>query len=198
MLRLILKIAPLGARLGRASGTRHRLAGENSPSGLPLVAIPYHQMRHKGNIIYSPVGGPPEGLHGTLGHDCIADRGFRRRFRRPVIIHVAAFRLLLRATVTEPNFMLILADLDNLELVIAAGIEQPALPDAGTRRPLLLVAFALAVVNLGNVAETFDPLGQLDERAKGCDARYFSAHEVPNLVLLKPRGPYVVDLLDAE
>jgi hypothetical protein len=123
MLRLILKIAPLGARLGRASGTRHRLAGKKFPSGLPLVAIPYHQMRLKGNIIYTPAGGLPERLQGTLGHNRITDRGFRRRFRRPVIFHVAAFRLLLRATVAEPNFMLVRADLHNLEFVIAAGIE---------------------------------------------------------------------------
>ena len=60
MLRLILKISPLGAGAGRASGTRHWLAGEKSPSGLPLVANPYHQMRLKGNIIYAPAGGPPE------------------------------------------------------------------------------------------------------------------------------------------
>src|SRR4029077_11274974 len=143
------KIAPLGARPGRASGTRHRLAGEKSPSGLPLVAIPYHQTRLKGNIIYTPAGGPPERLHGTLGHNCIPDCGFRRGLRRPVIFHVAAFRLLLRATVAEPNFMLILADLDNLEFIIAAGIEQPALPDAGTRRALrLIAALAAAVVDL--------------------------------------------------
>ncbi len=56
MLRLILKIAPLGARPERAPGTRHRLAGEKFPGGLPLVAIPYHQMRLKGNIIYTPAG----------------------------------------------------------------------------------------------------------------------------------------------
>src|SRR5580704_2338783 len=154
MLRLILKIAPLGARLGRASGTRHRLAGDNSPSGLPLVAIPYHQMRLKGNIIYAPVAGPPEGLHGTLGHNCITDRGFRRGLRRPVIVHVAAFRLLLRATVAEPDFMLVQADLHDLEFVIASGIEQAALAHTGARWPLRFVAaLALAVVNFGNVAE---------------------------------------------
>jgi len=56
MLRLILKIAPLGARLGRASGTRRLLVKENSPGRLPLVAIPYHQMRLKGNVIYTPAG----------------------------------------------------------------------------------------------------------------------------------------------
>src|ERR1700692_4426825 len=32
MLRLILKIAPLGAIVGRASGTRHAIAGENPPA----------------------------------------------------------------------------------------------------------------------------------------------------------------------
>src|SRR5258708_2795011 len=142
------------------------------PSGLPLVANPYHQTTLKGNIIYTPAGGPPDLLQGTLGHNSITDRGFGRRFRRPVIFHVAAFRLLLRATVTEPDFMLILADLDNLEFIIAPGIEQPALPYAGTRRPLRLVApLAAAVVNFRNVAEAFDPVGEFYERAEGRNAR---------------------------
>ncbi len=67
--------------------------------------------------------------------------------------------------------MLIQADLDNLKFIIAAGIEQPALPDAGARRALrLIAALAAAIVDLRNVAETFDPLGQLHKRAKSRDA----------------------------
>src|SRR5579863_3690880 len=126
-------------------------------------------MRLKGNIIYAPAGGQPERLQGTLGHNRIADRGFRRRLRRPVIFHVAAFRLLLRATVAESDLVLVLADLHDFELVIAAGIEQPALADAGARWSLRLVALA-AVVDFRNVAKAFNAVGQLDERAKRGDA----------------------------
>ena len=48
------------------------------------------------------------------------------------------------------------------------------------------------------MAEAFDPVRQLDERAKGRDARHSSADQIADLVLLKPVGPDVVHLLDAE
>src|SRR5579864_5286654 len=48
------------------------------------------------------------------------------------------------------------------------------------------------------MAEAFDPVGQFDERAECRDARYPSTHQVSDLVLLKPGGPDVVDLFDAE
>src|SRR5579863_1867911 len=131
--------------LGDAPPVRWRKSSQRAV----LVAIPYHQMTLNGIIICTPAGGQAERLHRTLGHNCITDRGFRRGLGRPVIIHVTAFRLLLRATVAEPDFMLIRGDLDDLELIIAAGIEQPALPDAGTRRGLRFVALA-AVVDFRN------------------------------------------------
>src|ERR1700691_2992852 len=109
------KIAPLGASGPDAPRERATARWRQFPQRLPLVAIPYHQMRLKGNIIYNPARGLPEGLQGPLSHNCIADRRFCRGLRRPVIVHVAALRLFLRATIAKSNFMLILADLYDLE-----------------------------------------------------------------------------------
>ena len=60
------------------------------------------------------------------------------------------------------------------------------------------LALAAPFVDLGNVAETFDSLRQLDKRAERRDARHFPANHIAHLVLLKPIGPDVVHLLDPE
>jgi hypothetical protein len=56
--------------------------------------------------------------------------------------------------------MLILADLDDLEFVVAAGIEQPALPRALCRGGFAAYRpFLAPLVDLRNVAKAFDPVG---------------------------------------
>src|ERR1019366_1731616 len=141
-------------------------------------------------------------LQGTLGHDGIADCRSSLGFRRAVILHVAAFRLFLGGTVAEPDFMLVPADLYDLEFVVAAGIEQPTLPRAVAwsrgLRLIALVTFVAPLVDLRNVAETFDPIRQFDKCPKRRDARHSAADQIAHFVLLKPTGPDVVHLFDAE
>src|SRR5260370_15712811 len=150
-------------------------------------------------LFTAPAGGPPERLQGTLGHYGITDRRCRGGFRRSVILHVAALRLFLRGSVAKADLVLISTDLHDLEFVIASGIEQPALPRAGARRHnLLLIALGTPLIDLGNVAETFNAVRNLNERAKRRDPRNSSANQVANLVFLKPARPDIVDLLDAE
>src|SRR5260370_3581655 len=48
------------------------------------------------------------------------------------------------------------------------------------------------------MAKRFDVLAQFDERAKRGDARNLALHDLPDLVLLEPVAPNVVDLLDAQ
>src|SRR5258708_2163238 len=118
-------------------------------------------------VFTAPAGGLPERLQGTLGHYGITDRRWRGGFCGPVILHVAGFRLFLRGTVAQADLVLVRTDLHDLEFVIASGIEQPALPCAGARRDdLLLVALRPPLVDLGNVAEAFNTVRNLDERAK--------------------------------
>src|SRR6266853_27634 len=150
-------------------------------------------------VFTAPAGGPTERLQGTLGHYGITDRRCRGGFRRSVIFHVAAFRLFLRGSVAQADLVLVRTDLHDLEFVIASGIEQPALPRAGARRHnLLLIALGTPLIDLGNVAETFNAVRNFDERAKRRDPRNSSANQVANLVFLKPARPDIVDLLDAE
>src|SRR6266853_2238192 len=98
-------------------------------------------MKLKGIKIYRPGKWTPGLLHGTLGHDGIADRGCRLGFRRAVIIHVAAFRLFLGGTIAESDLMRILTNLYDLEFIVAAGIQQSVRPGAlAGARHLRLVA----------------------------------------------------------
>src|SRR6267154_395761 len=57
---------------------------------------------------------------------------------------------------------------------------------------------ALALFDLRIVAKRFDVIAQFDERAKRGDARNLALHDLPDLVLLEPVAPDVVDLLDAQ
>src|SRR5260370_31618256 len=55
-----------------------------------------------------------------------------------------------------------------------------------------------AVFHLRVVAERFDVLAKLDERAEGGDPRDFALHQLSDLVRLEPVAPDVVHLLDTE
>src|SRR6266853_2072074 len=122
-------------------------------------------------VFTAPAGGPPERLQGTLGHYGITDRRFCRGFRRAVILHVAALRLFLRPTVAQADLVLIGIDFHDLEFVIPAWVEQAALPCArALPRGLRLIALGAPLLDLRNVAQTFDPVRDLDECAKRRDA----------------------------
>src|SRR6266566_4774480 len=113
-------------------------------------------------IFTAPAGGPPERLQGALGHYGITDRRFCRGFRRAVILHVTALRLFLRATVAQPDLVLIGIDFYDLEFVIPARVEQAALPRArALPRGLRLIALGSPLVDLRNVAQTFDHVRNL-------------------------------------
>src|SRR5579859_815529 len=60
------------------------------------------------------------------------------------------------------------------------------------------IVAALALLDLGVVAKSFDIVAKLDERAECGDTRDFAFHDLADFVLLEPLAPDVVDLLDAE
>src|SRR5579859_7284837 len=62
----------------------------------------------------------------------------------------------------------------------------------------MAIVAALALLDLGVVAKSFDVFAKLDERAECGDTRDFAFHDLADLVLLEPLAPDVVDLLDAK
>jgi hypothetical protein len=60
------KIAPLGSWRRCDPVARRPLAGNNFAGKPPLVAIPYHQMRLKGNNFYNPAGDYQKGYKERL------------------------------------------------------------------------------------------------------------------------------------
>src|SRR6266478_6470762 len=63
------------------------------------------------------------------------------------------------------------------------------------RRPFVA---ALALLNLRVMAKRFDVFAQFDERAERGNARNLALHDLPDLVLLEPVAPNIVNLLDAQ
>ena len=108
------------------------------------------------------MGRASEALQRALGHNSIADRGLRRRFRGTIIFHFATFRLLLRPAVAQPDLMLVRTNLHDFEFVLAPGIEQSALARAlPGPTGLRLIAFAATVFDLGNMAQALDAVRQI-------------------------------------
>src|SRR5439155_14103732 len=92
------------------------------------------------------------------------------------------------------------ADFDDFEIVFLARLERPrTLQRPGgrtkTRSPFVTT---LALFYLRVMAKCFDVFAQFDERAERGDARNLALHDLPDLVLLEPLAPDVVDLLDAQ
>src|SRR5260370_1128639 len=124
-------------------------------------------------------------------------RGLRRR---TMLLNRLALDLLDRRAVAQADAPRLWADLDDLEIVFLARLERPGTlqrPGRGTEARRTFVA-ALALLNFRVMAERFDVFAQFDERAEGGDARNLALHDLPDLVLLEPVAPNVVDLLDAQ
>src|SRR5260370_804024 len=123
-------------------------------------------------------------------------RGLRRR---AILFNLLALDLLDRRAVAQTDAPRLRADLDDLEIVFLARLERPGTlqrTGRGTEARRTFVA-ALALLNLRVVAERFDVFAQFDERAECGDARNLALHDLPDLVLLEPVAPNVVDLLAA-
>src|SRR5258708_12581037 len=131
-----------------------------------------------------------------LLHD-IADRAVRRRLRRLVLLDLLALDLPHGRAIAQADAPRLRADLDNLEIVFLAGFQRSgALQRSGGRTEIARAFVApLALFNFGVVAEPFDVLAELHERAERADARNFSAHDVAHLVLLEPVAPEPLPLL---
>src|SRR6202030_2803705 len=130
-------------------------------------------------------------LHG------IADRGRRRRLRRLVLLDLLALDLPHRRAVAQADAPRLRADLDDLEVVFLAGFQRAgALQRTGGWAEVsgTFIA-ALALFDLGIVAEPFDVFAEFHERAERGDARNLAAHDVAHLVLFEPIAPDVVHLL---
>src|SRR5260370_21677848 len=124
-------------------------------------------------------------------------RGLRRR---AILFNLLALDLLDRRAVAQTDAPRLWADLDDLEIVFLARLKGPGTlqrTGCGTEARRTFVA-ALALLNFRVMAERFDVFAQFDERAECGDARNLALHDLPDLVLLEPVAPNVVDLLDAQ
>src|SRR6266478_6324320 len=136
-----------------------------------------------------------------LGLQRVPNRRCRRGLRRRTILFdFLALDLLDRRAVTQADAPRFRADLDDLEVVFLAGLERPRALQRTSRRAESGMPFVapLALFDLRIVAKRFDVIAQFDERAKRGDARNLALHDLPDLVLLEPVAPDVVDLLDAQ
>src|SRR5712692_2331300 len=136
-----------------------------------------------------------------LGLQRIPNRRRRRGLRRGAILFdLLALDLLHRRAVAQADAPRLRADFDDLEIVFLARLERARAlqrPGGRTEAGMPFVP-ALAFFNLRVVAKCFDVFAQFDERAERGDARNLALHNLPDLVLLEPVAPDVVDLLDAQ
>src|SRR6266851_3332323 len=136
-----------------------------------------------------------------LGLQRVPNRRRRRGLRRRTILfNLLALDLPHRGAVAQADAPRLRADLDDLEIVFLAGLERTCTlqrPGGWTETGVPFVT-ALAFLDLRVVAKGFDVFTQFDERAERGDARNLAFHDLPDLVLLEPVTPNVVDLLDAQ
>src|SRR5215470_10327527 len=133
-------------------------------------------------------------LHG------VADGCRGRRFRRLVLLNLAAFLLPHRRAIAESDSPRVVADLDDLEVVLFARFQRTrALQRTRGRAEVRWALIAApAILDLGVMAEAFDVISELDEGAERRDARNFALHDVAHFVRLEPIAPDIVHLLDSE
>src|ERR1700757_4648354 len=98
-------------------------------------------------------------LHG------VADLGRRRRLRRLVLLDLLPLLLPDGRAVAQTDAPRLRADLDNLEIVFLAGFERAGALQRSGGRTEIARAFvaALALLDFGVVAESFDVLAELHE-----------------------------------
>src|SRR5467141_653901 len=136
-----------------------------------------------------------------LGLQRVPNRRRRRGLRRRTILfNLLALDLPHRRAVAQADAPRLRADLDDLEIVFLARFERTRTLQRSGGRTETRVPFvtALALLNFRVVAKRFDVFTQFDERAERGDARNLALHDLPDLVLLEPVAPDVVDLLDAQ
>src|SRR6267143_1870396 len=136
-----------------------------------------------------------------LGLQRVPNRRRRRGLRRRAILfNLLALDLLNRRAVAQTDAPRLRADLDDLEIVFLARLERPrALQRPGGRTEARgTFVTPLALFDFRVMAKGFDVFAQFDERAERGDARNLALHDLPDLVLLEPVAPDVVDLLDAQ
>src|SRR4029077_7650855 len=99
----------------------------------------------------------------------IADRGRRRRLRRLVLLDLLALDLPHGCAIAQTDAPGFRADLDDFEIVFLAGFHRAGVlqrSGGGTEVADAFVA-ALALLDFGVVAESFDVFTELHERTKG-------------------------------
>src|SRR5262249_38196211 len=125
--------------------------------------------------------------------------GRRGSLARTVLLDLAAFLLLDRGLVAEADAARIPADLDDLEVVFLARFKRAGALERsrGCASNRAFVA-ATAVSDFRVVAESFNVVAEIHERAKHGDAGKFALHGVPDPVLPDPLIALVVYRLEAE
>src|SRR6185437_15215524 len=102
-----------------------------------------------------------------------------------VVFHFRAGGFLADGLEAEADLLLVVAHLDDLEVVLVADVERELV--------------SALVDCLGDVAETLDALGDLDEGAELRGAQNLAVNDVADAVLLEERVPHVrLKLLDAQ
>ena len=125
---------------------------------------------------------------GALPRDQVADGGAvgRRRGRRVLVgLDFLARCFFADGTDAQANFLFFLIHLDDLEVVLVAGLEMHRL--------------SVAIDGFGVVAEAFDALSDFDECAEVGHAQNLAVDDVADAMLREERIPNIgLHLLDAE
>ena len=147
------------------------------------AAFAYHQLAVRGRTFASPEAQAVSAgledcryraLSGPLGQDGIADRSRGGGFRRPVVLHLAPLSLPDGRTVTEADLVLIEIDLHDLEIVFAARRQiRSRRACFGCGAPYR----GATLLDLRDVTQAFDALGQLDKCAEGRKPGDLAAHQ---------------------
>src|SRR5580692_6045480 len=125
-----------------------------------------------------------------LGLERVANRCRRGRLRRgrgAILFDFLALDLLGGGAIAQTDAARLRADLDDLEIVLLAGLERTGALEragAGALHGGVAVVSALALFDFGVVAERFDVVAEFDERAESGDARNFALHDLADFVLL--------------
>src|SRR5258708_25120147 len=149
--------------------------------------------------------GPPPVLQGLtrreFGLQRVPNRRRRRGLRRrTILLNLLALDLLDGSAVAQADAPRLRANLDDLEIIFLARLEWPGtLQRSGSRTESgMPFVTALALFDFRVVAKRFDVFAQFDGRAERGDARNLALHDLPDLMLLEPVAPDIVDLLDAQ
>src|SRR5580658_2311667 len=113
-------------------------------------------------------------------------------------LHLLALYLLLRCAIAQSDLVLLGLDANDFEFVFLPGSQKRCGTIFSRRLLAIALAFRAPLLDFRNVAQRFDALGKLDERAEIGGAHNFALDDVVHLMRREEIRPDVVDLFQAQ